>query len=98
MPEVLATRARMAEFARAVRSGEIAGQGGAYTDVVNIGIGGSDLGPVMATFALAPYADGPRVHYVSNVDGAHIHDTLQGLDPARTLVVVASKPSPRSRP
>ena len=68
-----------------------AGAGGAYTDVVNIGIGGSDLGPAMATLALAPYHDGPRVHYVSNVDGAHIHDTLQGLDPKRTLVIVASK-------
>jgi glucose-6-phosphate isomerase len=91
MPGVLETRARMAAFARAVRSGEIAGQGGAYTDVVNIGIGGSDLGPAMATLALAPWHDGPRLHYVSNVDGAHIHDTLQGLDPERTLVVVASK-------
>jgi len=91
MPGVLETRARMLDFARAVRSGEIAGQGGAYTDVVNIGIGGSDLGPVMATLALAPYHDGPRVHYVSNVDGAHIANTLKGLDPTRTLVIVASK-------
>ncbi|MGI3185332.1 glucose-6-phosphate isomerase [Nioella aestuarii] len=91
MPGVLETRARMEAFARAVRSGEIAGQGGAYTDVVNIGIGGSDLGPVMGTLALAPYHDGPRLHYVSNVDGAHIHDTLKGLDPTRTLVIVASK-------
>ncbi|WP_370253368.1 glucose-6-phosphate isomerase [Nioella sp.] len=91
MPGVLETRARMERFARAVRSGEIAGQGGAYTDVVNIGIGGSDLGPVMGTLALAPYHDGPRIHYVSNVDGAHIHDVLKGLDPARTLVIVASK-------
>ena len=63
----------------------------AFTDVVNIGIGGSDLGPVMATLALAPYHDGPRAHFVSNVDGAHIADMLQGLDPARTLVIVASK-------
>ncbi len=91
MPGVLATRARMAEFAQQVRSGEIRGAGGPYTDVVNIGIGGSDLGPAMATLALAPWHDGPRVHYVSNVDGAHIHDTLQGLDPKRTLVIVASK-------
>jgi glucose-6-phosphate isomerase len=91
MPGVLDTRARMAGFAEAVRSGEIAGAGGAYTDVVNIGIGGSDLGPAMATLALAPYHDGPRLHYVSNVDGAHIHDTLRGLDPTRTLVIVASK-------
>ncbi|MFV1876896.1 glucose-6-phosphate isomerase [Nioella sp.] len=91
IPGVLETRARMEAFAAAVRSGEIAGQGGAYTDVVNIGIGGSDLGPVMGTLALAPYHDGPRLHYVSNVDGAHIHDTLKGLDPTRTLVIVASK-------
>ena len=91
MPGVLETRARMAAFADAVRSGRIAGQGGRYTDVINIGIGGSDLGPAMATLALAPYHDGPRVHYVSNVDGAHIHDTLRGLDPTRTLVIVASK-------
>ncbi len=91
MPDVLATRDRMARFADAVRSGAIAGQGGTYTDVVNIGIGGSDLGPAMATLALAPYHDGPRLHYVSNVDGAHMHDTLQGLDPKTTLVIVASK-------
>ena len=91
MPAVLETRARMAGFAKAVRNGAIAGQGGRYRDVVNIGIGGSDLGPAMATLALAPYHDGPRVHYVSNVDGAHIHDTLGGLDPATTLVIVASK-------
>jgi glucose-6-phosphate isomerase len=91
LPGVKATRARMAEFAHGIRDGSIAGQGGAYTDIVNIGIGGSDLGPVMATLALAPYHDGPRVHYVSNVDGAHIADTLKGLDPARTLVIVASK-------
>jgi hypothetical protein len=81
MPGVLETRRRMEAFAMDVRSGEIAGAGGAYTDVVNIGIGGSDLGPAMATLALAPYHDGPRIHYVSNVDGAHIHDTLKGLDP-----------------
>jgi hypothetical protein len=62
-----------------------------FTDVVNIGIGGSDLGPVMATLALAPYHDGPRLHFVSNVDGAHIADTLSGLDPETTLIIVASK-------
>ena len=59
--------------------------------MINIGIGGSDLGPVMTTLALAPYHDGPRLHYVSNVDGAHIADTLKDLDPATTLVIVASK-------
>ncbi len=91
MPEVRATRARMAGFANAVREGRFVGQGGRITDVVNIGIGGSDLGPAMATLALAPYHDGPRVHYVSNVDGAHIHDTLAGLNPETTLVIVASK-------
>jgi len=88
---VIATRARMAEFADKIRSGQVTGAGGAYTDVVNIGIGGSDLGPAMATLALAPWHDGPRLHYVSNVDGAHINDTLQGLDPKRTLIIVASK-------
>ncbi|TMV89236.1 glucose-6-phosphate isomerase [Thioclava sp. BHET1] len=91
MPEVRATYARMVEFASAVRSGAFTGQGGKITDVVNIGIGGSDLGPAMATLALAPYHDGPRCHFVSNVDGAHIHDTLAGLDPETTLVIVASK-------
>ncbi|MDO5613226.1 MAG: glucose-6-phosphate isomerase [Paracoccus sp. (in: a-proteobacteria)] len=85
------TLARMRAFADAVRSGAIAGQGGTYTDVVNIGIGGSDLGPAMAARALLPFADGPRLHFVSNVDGADIADTLAGLDPARTLVIVASK-------
>ncbi|WP_375690562.1 glucose-6-phosphate isomerase [Pseudooceanicola sp. LIPI14-2-Ac024] len=91
MPGVLATLQRMEAFAEAVRSGDYAGLGGRITDVVNIGIGGSDLGPVMAVQALAPYCDGPRCHFVSNVDGAHIHDTLKGLDPATTLVIVASK-------
>ncbi|MGR3452719.1 glucose-6-phosphate isomerase [Pseudooceanicola sp.] len=91
MPGVKATLARMEEFADAVRSGRFTGQGGPITDVVNIGIGGSDLGPVMAVQALAPYCDGPRCHFVSNVDGAHVHDVLAGLDPATTLVIVASK-------
>ncbi|WP_417524731.1 glucose-6-phosphate isomerase [Marinovum sp.] len=91
MPGVLETLDRMDAFARDVRDGKFTGQGGAITDVINIGIGGSDLGPVMAYKALSPYADGPRVHYVSNVDGADIADTLQGLDPETTLVIVASK-------
>ena len=91
MPAIHATRARMAAFADDVRQGRFRGQGGKITDVVNIGIGGSDLGPAMAVLALAPYHDGPRVHFVSNVDGAHVHDTLRGLDPATTLVIVASK-------
>jgi glucose-6-phosphate isomerase len=91
MPAVRATYARMVAFARDLREGRIVGQGGAYTDVVNIGIGGSDLGPAMACLALAPYSDGPRCHFVSNVDGAHIHDVLRGLDPTTTLIIVASK-------
>lgn len=91
LPEVRRIRGFCGAFARDVRSGVYQGQGGKITDVVNIGIGGSDLGPAMATLALAPFHDGPRVHFVSNVDGAHIHDTLQGLDPKTTLVIVASK-------
>src|SRR5690606_39881050 len=82
----------MEAFSDAVRSGSARGATGRkITDVVNIGIGGSDLGPVMVTLALAPWHDGPRAHYVSNIDGAHIHDTLKGLDPETTLVIVASK-------
>ncbi|MBC7139745.1 MAG: glucose-6-phosphate isomerase [Defluviimonas sp.] len=91
MPALRDTHARMQAFARDVRTGRFTGQGGAITDVVNIGIGGSDLGPVMATLALAPCHDGPRVHCVSNVDGAHVHDVLKPLDPETTLVIVASK-------
>lgn len=84
MPQVRDTLARMRSFADQVRASGI-------TDVVNIGIGGSDLGPAMATRALTPYHDGPRCHFVSNVDGAHIADTLRGLDAKTTLVIVASK-------
>jgi glucose-6-phosphate isomerase len=92
VPEVHAVLDAMSRFAAALRDGEATGATGLrFTDVVNIGIGGSDLGPAMATLALAPYHDGPRAHYVSNVDGAHIHDTLKPLDPATTLVIVASK-------
>ncbi|MBV1867210.1 MAG: glucose-6-phosphate isomerase [Marinosulfonomonas sp.] len=92
MPGVLNTLDRMAKFAEGIRSGAIhPGGGGRFTDVVNIGIGGSDLGPAMATLALAPYHDGPSCHFVSNVDGAHIHDVLAGLDPVSTLVIIASK-------
>ena len=92
MGEVNETLARLATFAGAVRSGAIAAAAGRrFTDVVNIGIGGSDLGPAMTTRALSPYHDGPRLHFVSNVDGAHIADTLRPLDPASTLFLVVSK-------
>lgn len=83
--------ARMRAFAGDLRAGSLQGAGGRITDVVNIGIGGSDLGPAMAVAALTPYADGPRCHFVSNIDGAHVHDVLAGLNPATTLVLVASK-------
>jgi glucose-6-phosphate isomerase len=92
VPDVHAVLDAMAKFSDAVRSGEAKGATGKkITDVVNIGIGGSDLGPVMATLALAPWHDGPRAHYVSNIDGAHMHDTLKGLSPETTLFIVASK-------
>ena len=91
MPDVHETLSRMRTFARDVREGRIRGQGGAITDVINIGIGGSDLGPAMATCALAPEHDGPRCHFISNVDGAHAADILRGLDPTTTLVIIASK-------
>ena len=82
----------MERFSQAVRSGSWRGHTGErVADVVNIGIGGSDLGPCMVCHALAPYADGPRTHFVSNIDGAHLTATLRELDPARTLFVVASK-------
>jgi glucose-6-phosphate isomerase len=74
----------MSAYASEVRKSRI-------TDVVNIGIGGSDLGPVMVTAALGPYHDGPKLHYVSNVDGAHIADTLRSLNAETTLFIIASK-------
>ncbi|TJU93488.1 MAG: glucose-6-phosphate isomerase [Mesorhizobium sp.] len=90
--DVIAVLDAMGAFADAIRSGKAAGATGKkITDIVNIGIGGSDLGPAMVTLALAPYHDGPRAHYVSNIDGAHIHDTLKGLSAETTLFIVASK-------
>ncbi len=92
MPKVHETLDRFLAFADDVRSGAYsAADGKPFSDVVNIGIGGSDLGPAMVVGALAPDADGPRLHFVSNVDGAHLHDTLKHLNPARTLFIVASK-------
>jgi glucose-6-phosphate isomerase len=92
MPAVNAVLGQMRSFSDAVRSGAWQGYDGrTITDVVNIGIGGSDLGPKMVCEALTPYLDGPRVHFVSNVDGSDIAETLKGLDPATTLFLVASK-------
>lgn len=93
MPEVKRVLAQMRSFTDKVRSGEWKGfTGKAMTDVVNIGIGGSDLGPYMVTEALKPYGrDGPRVHFVSNIDGSHIAEVLKKLNPETTLFLVASK-------
>src|SRR6185437_13901402 len=93
MPEVRAVLDHMRRFSDEVRNGTIRGATGEqFTDIVNIGIGGSDLGPAMATLALAPYTRADlRAHYVSNVDGADIHDKLEGLDPKKTLFIIASK-------
>jgi glucose-6-phosphate isomerase len=93
MPGVNAVLARMRAFTDRIRSGAWTGHTGqTITDVVNIGIGGSDLGPVMVTEALRPYwQDGLRAHFVSNVDGTHLVETVRHLDPARTLFIVASK-------
>jgi glucose-6-phosphate isomerase len=93
MPEVRQVLERVGEFAEAVRGGRVNGATGRpFANIVNIGIGGSDLGPAMAVAALAPYrGGGPQVHFVSNVDGAHLADTLAGLDPETTLFLIASK-------
>jgi len=91
--DVRDTLARMGRFVRGVHSGAIkGGSGRAFTDVVNIGIGGSDLGPRLACAALEPYLKArPRPHFVSNVDGAAISSVLAALDPRTTLIVIASK-------
>ena len=93
MPGVNRVLAQMRTFTEAIRSGDWKGHTGqTITDVVNLGIGGSDLGPVMASEALRPYwTDGLRAHYVSNVDGTHLAETLRGLDAHRTLFIIASK-------
>jgi glucose-6-phosphate isomerase len=93
MPEVRRVLAKMRAFTDKLRSGAWKGHTGkAITDVVNIGIGGSDLGPVMATEALRPYwKKDLRAHFVSNVDGTHLAETVRGLDAETTLFVVASK-------
>ena len=91
--QVMSERARMLAFAEGVRSGSIKGSSGqAFTLVVNIGIGGSDLGPAMAVMALHAYTQGsPRIEFVSNVDGVYLAQVLAAADPASTLFIVASK-------
>jgi glucose-6-phosphate isomerase len=93
MPEVNAVLAKMRSFSERLRSGEWKGHTGKpITDIVNIGIGGSDLGPLMVCEALKPYGKpGLKAHFVSNVDGSHFAQTVKGLDPATTLFIVASK-------
>lgn len=93
MPEVRRVLDKMRVFSEGIRSGERAGfTGKRFTDIVNIGIGGSDLGPVMVTEALKPWwQEGLNVHYVSNIDGTHIVETLKAVDPETTLFLVASK-------
>jgi glucose-6-phosphate isomerase len=93
MPDVNAVLARMDAFSKRVRAGEWKGfTGKPITDVVNIGIGGSNLGPKMVCAALKPYQSKTlRPHFVSNVDGTHLMETVKGLDPATTLFIVASK-------
>jgi glucose-6-phosphate isomerase len=93
MPDVLCERRKMEAFAEAVRSGEIRSASGApFTDIVNFGIGGSDLGPAMAARALQPFvADHLGLHFVANVDGADLGDTLKRLPLETTLFIVCSK-------
>ncbi|MBM4054019.1 MAG: glucose-6-phosphate isomerase [Planctomycetes bacterium] len=93
MPQVNAVLKKIEEFSRNVTSGKWKGfTGKKITDMVNIGIGGSDLGPVMATECLRPYAkNGLSVHFVSNIDGTHLAETLKKLHPETTLFMIASK-------
>ena len=92
MPAINAVLEKMKTFSEAVRSGEWRGSSGRrISDIVNIGIGGSDLGPVMVCQALQHYADGPAVHFVSNVDGTDMAETLKRVNPETTLFLVASK-------
>lgn len=93
LPEVKRVLKQMERFTIAVHSGARKGYSGKmFTDIVNIGIGGSDLGPVMVTEALKPYQlNGIRPHFISNIDGAQLSETLRHLDPATTLFIIASK-------
>jgi glucose-6-phosphate isomerase len=93
MPAVNAVLAHMRSFSEQVRSGKWKGYTGkAITDIVNIGIGGSDLGPVMVTEALKPYAAAHlKMHFVSNIDGTQVVETLKQLNPETTLFIVSSK-------
>ncbi|KAK0084961.1 hypothetical protein PV325_006027 [Microctonus aethiopoides] len=92
MPDVNDVLRHMKEFTNQVINKEWKGfTGKPIEDVINIGIGGSDLGPLMVTEALKPYHVGPRVHFVSNIDGTHIAETLKKLNPETALFIIASK-------
>nr|VZI09405.1 unnamed protein product [Spirometra erinaceieuropaei] len=92
MPSVNATLKQMRDFTENVLTGKFKGYTGkSITDVVNIGIGGSDLGPVMATNCLKPFSSSLKVHFVSNIDGTHISETLKLLRPETALFIIASK-------
>ncbi len=92
IPGIQSVKTHMKEFSNQVISGAWKGfTGKAITDVVNIGIGGSDLGPVMVTEALKPYKNHLNIHFVSNVDGTHIAETLKKVNPETTLFLIASK-------
>jgi glucose-6-phosphate isomerase len=92
IPAIQAVKAHMKDFSNQIISGSWKGYSGeTITDVVNIGIGGSDLGPVMVTEALKPYKNHLNIHFVSNVDGTHIAETLKKVNPATTLFLIASK-------
>lgn len=92
IPEVFQVREKIKSFSTAIINGSKKGYSGLpFTDVVNIGIGGSDLGPVMVTEALQFYKNHLKVHFVSNIDGDHVHETLKNLNPETTLFIVVSK-------
>ncbi len=92
MPEVVAVKHKIKQFSEEVISGKRKGYSGkAFTDVVNIGIGGSDLGPAMVTEALKFYKNHLNVHFISNVDGDHVLETIKHLNPETTLIVIVSK-------
>lgn len=92
MPDIKAVLQHMKEFTNEVLSGTWTGYTGKkITDVVNIGIGGSDLGPLMVTEALKPYSKGLTLHFVSNIDGTHLAETLKKVNAETTLFIIASK-------
>jgi glucose-6-phosphate isomerase len=92
VPEVQEVKEKIKKFSNKIIGGEKKGYTGkAFTDVVNIGIGGSDLGPVMVTESLQYYQNHLKIHYVSNVDGDHVHEIIKKLDPETTLFLIVSK-------